>query len=81
MTVLEAMFDAVALAYQDYLTKTAGFAEPVPLEGWPKQVKTLPQVYEFIYKVRFETGPELLRVMLPTQRGLIESGDLKCALS
>lgn len=81
LTVLESMFDAVALAYQNYLTKTAGFAEPVPLGDWPNQVRALPQVEEFIDKVRQEAGSELLRVMLPTQRGQFESGDLKCVQS
>lgn len=81
LSVLEAMFKAVALAYQDYLSKTAGFAEPVPLGDWPKQVRSLPQVDDFIGKVRQESGPELLRVMLPMQQGQFESGDLKCALS
>ncbi|WP_270730607.1 c-type heme family protein [Shimia sp. Alg240-R146] len=64
---LEAMFDSVEEAYQQYLDKTLGFAEPVTqAQEWPGAgLRILPEKAAFMAKVRAQAAPALLNAFLP----------------
>lgn len=67
VAVIEAMFESVAEAYQLYLDKAAGFADPVSqAENWPGSgVRVLPDKAMFMTEVRTQAAPVLIDALLP----------------
>ena len=71
VAAVKATFQAVSLAYEDYLIKAAGFADPLqPGSDWPgaatgTQQAVLPDSETFMKRVRLTAGPALAPGLLP----------------
>ncbi|MGR3637277.1 MAG: hypothetical protein ACU0BK_15330 [Shimia sp.] len=67
VVVIEAMFDSVEEAYQQYLDKAAGFAQPVAqAHEWPGSgARILPARATFMAEVRTRAAPVLIDALLP----------------
>ncbi|MDA7427121.1 DUF3365 domain-containing protein [Primorskyibacter aestuariivivens] len=68
LEVTEALYRSVEEAYQDYLDKAAGFADPVPAgPGWPDaENRILPDLPTFMAAVRAKAGDPVMRALILT---------------
>lgn len=66
LAVIETMLQSVAEAYAQYLEKTSGFAEPVPLgNAWPDtDLRQLPDRATFMQSVRAAAAPIVTNILI-----------------
>lgn len=74
LEVTEALYRSVEEAYQAYLDKAAGFADPVPSgEAWPDATtRVLPDLPTFMAEVRAKAGDPVMRALILTTQ--VEAG-------
>lgn len=70
LEVTEALYTAVEEAYQTYLDKAAGFADPVPAgTGWPDaDSRVLPDLPTFMAEVRARAGGRVMQALILTSQ-------------